>query len=204
MLHRNAATSGTPHGRREALSVLFAHLAASLDAASYIIALGLVDLITFGMPVHAAAASSGHSRDREASTSARGKHHSVSQQASPVLSTSPLWSLSRRTPRRAASDPGQGPQTPRAAQKSQLGPVDEPDEEYEPYILSRTSSSSSPWRKAWVGRTGSLDGYSLSRSAYGSSERTRHARRDSATAHDGAVHHYQRKIFSKQVSDAVR
>lgn len=164
------------------MSMILTHLNASLDASSYIIAMGIVDILTFGAPVHPEKESKAQQHKKT------GNDHDLNRRNSGRNFT-PL-----KQPRRSASDPGWTAEE--SVKSSSLFNRPAPvraatslDSELNP----SPSSAFTFWKQQR--RVGSHD------------VQSDYTRRKSSITHsssDNGLHHYQKKILSQQMQRTMR
>lgn len=159
------------------MTMLLAHLNASLDAASYIIALGIIDVLTFGAPVHPEKEEKVH-------------EHILSEGKS-----SGQCYLPPKQPRRSASDPGW---TREEAVESSGDLYKRP-----PPIRSSGSLNSD----MTTSPTSAFSFWKQQRRAGSFEIQSDHIRRRSSinrSTSDHGLHHYQKKILSQQMQRTMR
>ncbi|PWN34334.1 uncharacterized protein FA14DRAFT_161763 [Meira miltonrushii] len=164
------------------MSMVLSHLNASLDASSYIIAMGIVDILTFGAPVQP---------ERENKVQPRGKasnEHDFNRQKPGRYFAPP------KQPRRAASDPGWTAEESVRSSSLFNRPVPvRACSSLDSELKTSPSSAFTFWKQQR--RVGSHE------------VQSDHTRRKVSVSHsssDSGLHHYQKKILSQQMQRTMR
>lgn len=184
------------------LTIFLAHLNASLDASSYILALGIVDVLTFGPPVHPEKENKENKEHKEHKEHKGGSIHSPNRSGSQASDQHDLErqksqrnSLpSPKQPRRSASDPGWTNENDirTTASSHTQKPLQRSSTSYDPEMKTGSKGIFTSWKQQR--RVGSDDFQS------------NHVRRSSLhhSGSDHGLHHYQRKILSQQMQRTMR
>lgn len=166
------------------MTMLLAHLNASLDASSYIIALGIVDVLTFGAPIHPERENKVHENTI----------HRMGSHPGPDREKLGRYFMPPKQPRRSASDPGwTAEESMKFSNLNKRPPPMRSSGSLDSEMDISPTSAFTFWKQQR--RVGSHD------------VQSDHIRRRTSvnySSSDHGLHHYQKKILSQQMQRTMR